>query len=409
MSLNDTLLAIDIGATKVCAMAARRNDRRAIEILGLGVHPCEGMSSNGIVNLEDIVTGVSHAGAKALSHAPGLDIRRAVVGVSGAFVQSQNCTGSVVLSRHGRAVAAEDIDNCIQAAIQKATPKDYDVIHAAPRGFRLDEAQNIRDPLGMEGSVLQADIHLITGRQSVLRNLRRCAIKAGFQVERFAFQPIASSEAALTDEEKMAGVALIDIGGDTTSVLVFYEGFVEYSETLCFGGRDITRDLNHYFQTPYENAENLKKYAGSAMAESIDPEERLEIVRFKNRRTIVVKRRRLCEVIEARVEHMLEEAARSIRARDLMSLLYGGVVLTGGCALLDGMREKSQAIMKKECNIGYPQGVVGFEDVITSPSYATAVGLLHYGFDKRDESDALYGAGWKRVVRKAAKWLQEAF
>lgn len=405
----DGLLAIDIGATKVCAVAALRNERGAIEVVGVGIHPCEGMAASGVVNLEEIVSSISHAGAKALSQTSGLDIRSAVVGVSGVFVQSQNCTGSVVLSRHGRAVNHEDVERCKLAAIQKSTPKDYDMIHAIPRGYRLDEAQNIRDPLGMEGSVLQADIHLIAGRQSVMKNLRRCVIKAGFQVERFAFQPIASCYSVLTDEEKMTGVALIDIGGDTTSVLVFYEGFIEHSETLNVGGRDITRDINHYFQTPFENAENLKKYSGSAFSESIDEEERLEVVRFKNRRTIVVKRRRLCEVIEARVEQILDEVTRSLRARDLLSALYGGVVLTGGCSLLDGMREKTQAVIKKEINIGYPNGVVGFEELITSPGYASAVGLLHYGFEKRDETDALYGAGIKRIWRKATRWLNEAF
>ncbi|MBI1387862.1 MAG: cell division protein FtsA [bacterium] len=405
----DQLLAIDIGATKVCAVAARRNDRRAIEVQGLGVHPCDGLSAQGIVNLETIVSSISNACAKALNQAPGMDVQRAVVGVSGAFIQSQNCSGSVVLSKHGRTVTADDIENCIQSAIQKSTSKDYEVLHAIPRWYRLDETQHIRDPLGMEGSVLQADVHLITGRHSILKNLRRCVQRAGFQVERFVFQPIASSYSTLSDEEKMTGVALVDIGGETTSVVVYYEGGIEHSETLQVGGEDITRDINHYFQTPYENAENLKKYSGSATAESIDPEERLEVVRFKNRRTIIVKKRRLCEIIEARVEYLIEEVIRTLRARDLLGVLFGGIVLTGGSSMLEGLREKAQSLIKKETHIGYPNGVVGYEEIITSPSYSTAIGLLHLGFEKRDEDEAYYGAGMRRVVKRVMKWMHEAF
>lgn len=254
--LNDYLLAIDIGATKVCAVAAYRNERQVIEVAGVGVHPCAGLSANGIVNLEDIVSSINHACGKALSQAPGLDIRHAVVGVSGTFIQSQNSAGSVVLSKHGRSVTLDDVHACTQAAIGRTVPKDFEVLHHMPRGYRVDDTQNIRDPLGMEGSVLEAEVHLIIGRQSILRNLRRCVSKAGYRVERLAYQPIASSYAALSDEEKQTGVALVDIGGQTTSVVVYYEGRIEHSETIALGGEDITRDINHYFQTPYENAEN---------------------------------------------------------------------------------------------------------------------------------------------------------
>ncbi|MEW6236163.1 MAG: cell division protein FtsA [Candidatus Omnitrophota bacterium] len=403
------ILAIDIGSTKVCAIAARRNERKVIELLGLGLQSCNGFSATGIVDLEEIVASISSACRKALSHVPGVEIRCAAVGVSGTFIQSQNTTGSVVLSRHGRTVNQRDIEQSLQAAIERSVPKDYEVIHPVPRWFRLDETPYIRDPLGMEGSVLEVDVHLITGRQTILKNLKRCVQKAGFLVESIACQPIASSLSVLTQEEKDTGVALIDIGGSTTSVLVFYEGGILHSEIINVGGEDITRDINHYFQTPVDNAENLKKYSGSAWSEAIDPDELLEIVRFKNRRTIVVKRRRLCEVIEARVEQILEEVIRSLRARDLLGVLFGGIVLTGGASLMDGMREKTQSLAQKEAHIGYPNGVVGYEEIVSSPGYSAAVGLLHYAFDRRDARIAVYGTGMKRVMRRLFQWIQETF
>ncbi len=405
----DTLLAVDIGTTKVCTVAATRNDRHVIEILGIGVQKCSGFSATGIVDLEEIVAAISTSARKALSHVPDGDIHCAVAAVSGTFIQSQNTTGSLVLSRYGRTVTQHDIDQSLTAAIERSVPKDFEVMHPLPRRFRLDDTPDIRDPLGMEGSVLEVDVHLITGRQSILKNIKRCLQRAGFQVEAVAAQPIVSSYAVLSEEEKNTGVAMIDIGGETTSVVVFAEGSIVHSEILHIGGEDITRDINHYFQTPSDNAESLKKYSGSAMVDSVSPEELLEIVRFKNRRTIVVKRRRLSEVIEARVEQIIEEVIRSLRARDLLAGLYGGIVLTGGSSLMDGLREKTQSLFQKEAHIGYPNGVVGYEDIVSSPGYANVIGLLHFGFEQRDSNVAVYGTGMRRVLRRMGKWIRETF
>ncbi len=405
----DYLLAIDIGTTKICSVAARRNDRQAVEILGVGGHPCTGLSANGIVDLEEIVASITKATRKALSQVPSVDIRTAYVGVSGSFIQSHNTVGSLVLSTHGRTVNQEDLDNAVNIAVNKILSKDCVVLHAIPRWFRLDDTPYIRDPIGMEGSMLEVDVHLINGRQSILKNLKRCVNMAGFNVEEMVMQSIASGESVLTEEEKQSGVALVDIGGETTSILVFFEGSIYHSETLEIGGEYITRDINHYFQTPLENAENLKKYSGSTLSELIDPEELIEVVRFKNRRTIVVKKRLLCEIIEARVEQILEEVIRILRSRDLLGLLFAGIVLTGGTSLLDGIREKTKAMSKRDIHIGFPNGVVGHENIVSSPVYATVIGLLHYGFERRDLRLTLYGTGLRRIFRGVMRWLQNTF
>ncbi|HOJ61602.1 MAG TPA: cell division protein FtsA [bacterium] len=405
----DPMLAIDIGTTKVCAVVARRNERRVIEILGHGLHPCSGLSATGIVNLEEIVASISNACHKALNHVPGLEISQAVTAVSGTFIQSQNTTGSLILSKHGRPVNPADIQQCTAAAIRKSVPSEFEVIHSLPRWFRLDETPFIRDPVGMVGTLLEVDVHLIIGRVSILKNLRRCVAKAGFGVEELVYQPVASSHSVLSEDEKNIGVALVDIGGETTSLLVFIEGSIYHSETLGIGGEDITRDINHYFQTPLESAEQLKKYAGSAWLEAVDPEEPLEVVRFKNRRTITVKRRLLCTVIEARVEEIIEEVLRSLRSRGLMDSIFGGVVLTGGSALLEGIQEKARDQLQWDAHIGFPNGVAGYEEIVSSPSYATVIGLLHYGYERRDARAAVYGPGWPGAFRRAWEWLRETF
>lgn len=403
----DYLLALDIGTTKICAVVARRNERRVIEVLGHGIHPCAGLSAKGIVDLEEIVSSISHASRKALNHVPGVDVRRTVIGITGTYIQSQNTIGSVVLSRHWRTVTQEDIERSIDSAIRRSVPKDYEVIHAIPRWFRLDETSSIRDPLGMEGSVLEVDVHLVTGRESILKNIRRCVNKAGFIVEDLAYQPIASSLSVLNDEEKRIGICLAEIGGETTSLVVFLEGSIFHSETIEIGGEHITRDINHYFQTTMENAEKLKKYNGSTWIDSINPNELIEIVRFKNRRTIKVKKQRLCRIIEARVEEISEEINGILRAKNIQQDIYGGVVLTGGTSLLDGIREKTKDMLLKETHIGYPNGVVGLEDIISSPSHATVVGLLHYGFERRDAQTTVYGTGVAGVMRRLIRWIQE--
>ncbi|MBD3265038.1 cell division protein FtsA [bacterium] len=405
----DFMLALDIGTTKVCAVAARRNERKVIEVLGLGMHSCSGLSANGIVDLEDIVASISSASSKAIDHIPGFDARKAVVSVSGTYLQSQNSVGSLVLSKHGRGVTQDDIQQCIDAAVKKSVPKDYEVIHSIPRWFRLDDTAYIRDPIGMEGSVLEVDVHLITGRHSILKNIRRCVKKCGFGVELLVSQALASSESVLSEEEKDTGIALANIGGETTSLIVYYENCIYHSETFGLGGEDVTQDINHYFQTPSENAENLKKYSGSTLSDAVSEEETMEVVRFKNRRTLVVKRKRLCEIIEARIEQIIEEIARTMRAKDILGLLFGGIVLTGGTSMLEGLPEKTGELLKRDAYIGYPTGTVGYQEILSSPAYATVVGLLTYGFARRDDQTAIYGTGLKWVVRRIFQWTQDTF
>ncbi|HPA44229.1 MAG TPA: cell division protein FtsA [bacterium] len=330
------ILALDIGTTKICSVVAREQGG-TIEVLGLGHHPTAGLSGSGVVDMEDTVHSIENAVRKAYACTQGIKINTATVGIGGGYIHCFNTVGSIALPGHGRGVTRDDINRAIRIAARKSVPKDMTVIHNIPRRFRLDNNANISDPIGMAGSLLEVDVHIVTAQETIMRNIRRCVTRAGLKIERFVLQPIASASSVLTEEEMDAGIAVVDIGGSTTSIVVYYDGSIQHTEILAVGGEHITRDINHYFQTPLENAERLKIYEGTVLTESVPEEEFIQVVRFKNRRSIKARRRRLCWVIEARVDQILKEVNRTLQARDLLRHLYGGIVLTGGTSLLDGL------------------------------------------------------------------------
>ncbi|MFH1738424.1 MAG: cell division protein FtsA [bacterium] len=401
------IVALDVGTTKICCVIAQENNGR-LEVLGLGHHPTAGLSGSGVVDMDETVHSIENAIRKAFACIPGVKVHQATVGIGGGYVQCFNTVGSIALPGHGRGVTRDDVNRAIRIAARKSVPKDMTVIHNIPRRFRLDNNANIQDPVGMAGSLLEVDVHIVTAQESIIRNITRCITKAGLKVERFVLQPIAAASSVLTEEERDAGVAVIDIGGSTTSIVVYYEGCIQHTEILGVGGEHITRDINHYFQTPIENAERLKIYSGSALTESISDKDLIKVVRFKNRRTVMAKRRRLCWVIEARVDQILREVSRTLQSRDLLRHLYGGVVLTGGTSLLDGLVERAEKIMHREAHIGYPNGVIGLAD-LNSPIYASGIGLLHYSYQERLLENMYRESAVKRVVVRGLEWLRETF
>ena len=374
-------VVLDIGTTKICCVIARESEGR-LEVAGLGHHPTAGLSGSGVVDMDETIHSIENAVRKAFACVPEIRINYATVGIGGGFIHCFNTVGSIALPGHGRGVTRDDVNRAIRVAVRKSVPKDMTVLHNIPRRFRLDNNSDITDPVGMEGSLLEVDVHIVAAHETMIRNIRRCITKAGLRVERFVLQPIAAASSVLTEEERDAGVVLIDIGGSTTSIVVFFEGCIQHTEILAVGGEHITRDINHYFQTPIENAEQLKIYSGSASTELVDDEELIRVIRFKNRRTMVAKRKRLCWVIEARVDQILKEVMRTLQARDLLRHLYGGVVLTGGTSLLDGLVDRAEKVIHREAHIGYPNGVVGPAD-LNSPLYASGIGLLHFCYHER--------------------------
>jgi len=394
MKSDDVLMGIDIGTTKICSVITRRmaDPNEPLEILGVGLHPSYGLNRGTVVDLEVTARSIREAARKAMNLA-GVEVRRAIVGIAGDFIQSFNSFGSAAVAGPQRGITSDDVRRATRAATTKVVPKDFDVIHALHRAYRVDDSRGIVDPVGMVGSVLEVDAHLVSGRRTALRNIRNCTEQAGLQVSDIVLQPIASSLSVLTDEEKQAGVALVDIGGGTTDLAVYYDGHIQHSQVILIGGDYITKDICRAFVTPFDTAEDLKRKYGTAQSERMDPNESVEIARISGRPPISVKRQDLCWVIEARVEQILDQLRATLDEHQLRDKLFGGMVLTGGTALLDGIREKTESFLGLETQIGFPNGIEGYKDIITSPMYATAVGLLHYA---REDHTGLNGGcrGW---------------
>ncbi len=404
----DLILVFDVGTLKICVLVARVNEDGELEVLAMGQQPSSGVSVGGLEAMDETVIAMELALENALVYLPGIQLHRSVVGISGTYLKSVNTVGSVALPSQGRGVNARDIEKACNRAASRSIPPDHTLLHTVPRWFRIDETPNIRKPLGMEGSLLEVDVHFISSKESVVRNLRRCVVQVGLEVEQLAVHSVASAEAVLTDEEKNTGVAVLDIGGDTTSIAVFVDGVLEHTDVIPIGGHHITRDINHFFQTSLENAENLKREFGCADPSMVDEDDTIKVVRFRNRRAAIVPRRRLCQIIEARVEQLYGETIKSIRAKDLFGSLFGGIVLTGGGALLEGMKEKSQAMLRRETTIGYPHGGLGFSEVLASPTHATAVGLLYLAMAERERQNATYGSGLGSLLKHVKEWFREA-
>jgi len=388
------IMGIDIGTTKICALMARVEEGdEPLEIVGVGLNPSYGLNRGTVVDLEVTSRSIQEAARKAMNLA-GLEARSVIVGIAGDFIQSYNSVGSAAVSGPERGITAGDVRRATKAAVAKVIPGDSEAIHELQRTYRVDDSRGIIDPLGMVGSVLEVDVHMVAGRRTALRNIRNCVQQAGLHVDQIVLQPIASSYSVLAEDEMQAGVALVDIGGGTTDIAVYYDGHIQHSQVILIGGDFITKDVCRAFVTPFESGEKLKCKYGSAVSEGIDPSEMVEIVRISDRPPIMVKRQDLCWVIEARVEQILDQVGAALDEHQLRDKIFGGIMLTGGTALLEGLREKTANYLGIDTHIGFPNGISGYKDIITSPMYATAVGLLHYGREHRVLSSRAGCLGW---------------
>lgn len=388
-------------------MVAGVRDEENPEILGVGLAPSTGLNRGAVVDLEATTKAIEEAARTAFSMS-GLNNRRSIVGIAGSFIRSYNSRGSVVVASPGRGVTPQDVRAAVGDAVQKQVPSEMEVIHALAREYRLDDVVGIDDPTNMHGSLLEVDLHLVSGSRAALRNVRRAASNAGLRIEGLALQPLASSLAVLEESEKSAGVAMIDIGGGTTDVAVFLDGLIRHSEVILIGGDYITKDISKAFVTPFDQAEDLKIRYGGAISEGISPSEQIEVSRAKKTQPVLVQRRRLNYVIEARIEQIFDEVKTSLEENDFLTKIRGGLVLTGGTANLEGIREKASAWFKLPAEIGFPNGVSGYSEIVRNPIYATAIGLIHHGIAERKKRRS-GRLSWRRPWDWAKRTIRDTF
>lgn len=408
MTLEQIIAGIDVGSTKVCTLIGHTTENGApLHIVGMGVVPAQGVRKGVVTDIEMAARCIGESIQRAQRMA-GHAISEVYLSVGGSHIASQTGRGAVSIGHGDRLVDREDIARVIEAAEAVALPHNRRILHTIPRGYIVDGQGGIRNPLGLMGYRLEVETHIVTAADTAVQNLVRCVEMNQIEVLELVLQPLASAEAALTDEERNMGVVLVDIGGGTTDVAIYLHGSVWGTSVLPVGGNHITQDIGLLLRTPFAAAEDAKMRYGHAFPEQIDTSEVIEIVIFGEDHARTVTRRELCEIIRARLDEMLAMIAQEVERSGLRSLLAAGVVLTGGTASLRGLRDLAEEKLAFPVRVGTPRRLHGLVEALSSPAYATSVGLLLWG--QRAQA-AEVERTWPQApwTKRFFNWLKAAF
>lgn len=378
MTRSSVYAAIDVGTTKIVTLVGEAGADGDLRILGIGVAPSRGLKRGVVVDVEEAVEAIRLSVERA-ERSSGYKIESAQVGLAGSHVTSINNKGIVAVASSERVVEDGDLHRAIETAQSVSIPNNREVIHVIPRTYTVDGQAGVRNPVGLHGFRLEVETHIITGASSAVQNLRSCVERAGIIVDGLVLEPIASSEAILTEEEKEMGVVLADIGGGTTDIAVYIDGSIWHTAILPVGGWHLTNDIAIALRTPFATAEEIKAQYGQARAQAISPDDEIEIATFGAESSRLVSRRLLCDVIQERVVEILEMIYTEVSRSGYDGLLAAGLVLAGGCANLRGLEDLAREVVPLPMRVGYPAGVQGLTDTIYDPAYATSVGLLLWG------------------------------
>lgn len=401
------IVGLDIGTTKICAIVGQVGEN-GLDIVGIGTHPSRGLRKGVVINIESTVNSVKKAVEEAELMA-GCEISSVYTGIAGGHIKGFNTHGVIAIK--GQEVADDDVRRVVEAAQAVSLPVDREVIHILPQEFIVDEQDGIKEPMGMSGVRLEAKVHIVTGAVTCAQNLIKSCNRAGLDVGDFVLQSLASAEAVLSPEEKELGVALVDIGGGTTDIAVFFEGSIKYTSVIALGGNQLTSDIAIGLRTPAPEAEKIKKRYGCALTSMVHADETIEVPSVGGRKQKTIARQVLTGIIEPRMEEILTIVERELAKSGYKDLIASGVVLTGGSALLDGLPEMAEHILDLPVRRGVPSGIGGLVDVVNSPIYSTGVGLVLYGSKNGDTNrfrirdNNIFG----KVKSRMKEWFMEFF
>jgi len=375
MKKRTTLASIDVGTTKVCTIVADIDDGGGIQIIGAGITPCKGLHKGLVVNINDATESIRESVMKA-EQASNYKIESAYIGVTGRHVNSLNNRGVVAITRNDRLVRSDDLKRVLQSARKIEVPNDRRLLHVIPRGYAIDGQVGVKNPVGMHGFRLDVETHIITAAITSVQNLVKCIRGIGIDIEDLILEPLASSEAVLTEEERQIGVILADIGGGTTDIAVFREGSIWHTSILPVAGYQITRDIAIGLGLPFNVAEEMKKRYGSVMPVY---ESRAETATTISQNGHGISYQDLCDIIRARAEEIIRLIMLEVPNSEYEKLIPAGLVLTGGSANLSGIEALGRDILQLPVRVGSPTAMYGLTDTIRDPAYATSVGLLLWG------------------------------
>jgi cell division protein FtsA len=408
---DDLIVGLDIGTTKICAIIGQVNQNRMIEIIGVGKTPSKGLRRGAVVNIEQTVKTILKA-VETAELMSGREVSGVFAGIAGSHIQGINSRGVVAVTGREKEITKEDVDRVIDAGKAIAFPMDREVLHVIPQEFIVDDQRGVRNPLGMIGVRLEAEVHIITGSVSSAQNIVKCVNRAGFKVHDMILEPLASSKAILKEDEKELGVLVIDMGGGTTDVLVYLEGSPYYTEVLPVGGDQVTNDVSMVLKTPFEAAESIKLESGCCFMELLQGDEEVSIPGVGGRPPSLRLKRDIVKIIQSRMNEILEMVKEQLVKKGYLRLLGGGVVLTGGGSLIPGTVELAQEVFGLPARLGYPMSLGGLVEEYNSPIFATAVGLVMYGAEAR--SMGVFEGGNRNADLRGAmdrikNWLKEFF
>ncbi len=371
------IAAIDIGTTKTCALIAEMTDTGALRVLGAGVSPSRGLRKGVVTDVKETSQAVVAAVEQA-ERVSGFKIDAAYIGIAGAHIQSANSRG-VAAIHNGRSVTQDDIDRAMEAAEAIAVPHNRQIVHSIPRGYALDGQDGVKDPLSMVGFRLEVEAHIVTGATASIQNLQKAVEGAGIKPIQLVLEPLAAGDAVLAPAEKEMGVLLADIGGGTTDIAIFIDGSIWHTVILPTGGIHLTNDIAVGLRMPFSAAEDLKVKYGHVDPAAIGDDELIDVAVFGEEGRRRVARQDVADIIRARADEICQLILTEVKRSGYDSLLPAGVVLCGGTAELAGMAALAREVLQMPVRLGAAREIEGFTDRISSPAFATSVGLAMWG------------------------------
>ncbi len=386
---SDIVVGLDIGTTKIVAIVGRKNEHGKLEVLGMGKSESIGVSRGVVSNIDKTVQSIKLAVQEAETKS-GVDIKVVNVGIAGQHIKSLQHRGIKVRHNVDDEIGQHDINALIDDMYKLVMLPGEEIIHVLPQEYIIDNEQGIKDPIGMAGVRLEANFHIITGQIAAAKNIYKCVHKAGIEVDDLILEPLASSEAVLSHEEKEAGVVLVDIGGGTTDIAIFQDGIIRHTAVIPFGGNSITEDIKEGCGIIKNQAEQLKVKFGSALASESQENEIVSIPGLRGRAPKEISLKTLAQVIQARMEEIIEHIHYEIKNSGYENKLICGIVVTGGGSQLKHIAQLIEYVTGMDVRIGYPNEHLakGNTEEITSPLFATAVGLVIKGFDNLNKTTA---------------------
>lgn len=382
------LTGLDIGTTKVCAVIIKEDLGGKLNVVGIGSAPSHGLRKGVVVNIEQTVQSVQQALGEA-EHMAGIEVNGIFVGIAGDHIRSLNSKGVVGVARDDHEVTHNDVERAISAAKALALPIDREILHVIPQEFIVDDQDGIPDPVGLSGVRLEVEVHLVTAAVTSAQNIVKSVQRAGYEVEEIVLEPLASSLAVLDDDERNLGIALIDLGGGTTDVAMFFEGHIRHTSVVALGGQHVTNDIAIGLRTPPEQAEHIKIDHGCALSEMVKTNQTLTVPGVGGRAPRVISRSVLTDIIQPRMEEILSLTYQEMSNSDMLNLMAAGAVITGGGAMLSGTIDLAERLWGMPVKMGIPKDVGGLTESIKNPMYATAVGLTFYG-EHYHEGESFY-------------------